>query len=231
MNKHLFVLFFLFSYLHAEDINDPLEDFNRITFAFNESLDNRLAKPIAEIYSSFPKPIKTTVSNFFDNLEEIDTTVNQILQGKFAYAANDLSRFLINSTIGLAGIFDVATKIGLPRHEEDFGQTLALWGVPSGPYIMLPVLGPSSARDVFSRPVSSLLSITFHMTEDDVNLTLKAVDALETRERLLEIESLISGDRYNFVKESYVQYIQYEVSDGVNVEDNFLDEMDDFLIE
>lgn len=231
MNKHLFLLFFLFSYLHAEDINDPLEDFNRITFAFNESLDNRLAKPIAEIYSSFPKPIKTTVSNFFDNLEEIDTTVNQILQGKFAYAANDLSRFLINSTIGLAGIFDVATKIGLPRHEEDFGQTLALWGVPSGPYIMLPVLGPSSARDVFSRPVSSLLSITFHMTEDDVNLTLKAVDALETRERLLEIESLISGDRYNFVKESYVQYIQYEVSDGVNVEDNFLDEMDDFLIE
>jgi|TARA_B110001450_G_C17657834_1_gene496006 phospholipid-binding lipoprotein MlaA len=231
MNKHLFLLFFLFSYLHAEDINDPLEDFNRITFAFNESLDNRLAKPIAEIYSSFPKPIKTTVSNFFDNLEEIDTTVNQILQGKFAYAANDLSRFLINSTIGLAGIFDVATKIGLPRHEEDFGQTLALWGVPSGPYIMLPVLGPSSARDTFSRPVSSLLSITFHMTEDDVNLTLKAVDALETRERLLEIESLISGDRYNFVKESYVQYIQYEVSDGVNVEDNFLDEMDDFLIE
>ena len=231
MNKHLFLLFFLFSYLHAEDINDPLEDFNRITFAFNESLDNCLAKPIAEIYSSFPKPIKTTVSNFFDNLEEIDTTVNQILQGKFAYAANDLSRFLINSTIGLAGIFDVATKIGLPRHEEDFGQTLALWGVPSGPYIMLPVLGPSSARDTFSRPVSSLLSITFHMTEDDVNLTLKAVDALETRERLLEIESLISGDRYNFVKESYVQYIQYEVSDGVNVEDNFLDEMDDFLIE
>ena len=231
MNKHLFLLFFLFSYLHAEDINDPLEDFNRITFAFNESLDNRLAKPIAEIYSSFPKPIKTTVSNFFDNLEEIDTTVNQILQGKFAYAANDLTRFLINSTIGLAGIYDVATKIGLPRHEEDFGQTLALWGVPSGPYIMLPVLGPSSARDTFSRPVSSLLSITFHMTEDDVNLTLKAVDALETRERLLEIESLISGDRYNFVKESYVQYIQYEVSDGVNVEDNFLDEMDDFLIE
>ncbi len=231
MNKYLFLLFFALSYLHAEDINDPLENFNRITFAFNESLDNRLAKPIAEIYTSFPKPIKTTVSNFFDNLEEIDTTVNQILQGKFAYAANDLTRFLINSTIGLAGIFDVATKIGLPRHEEDFGQTLALWGVPSGPYIMLPVLGPSSARDAFSRPVSSLLSITFHMTEDDVNLTLKAVDALETRERLLEIESLISGDRYNFVKESYVQYIQYEVSDGVNVEDDFLDAMDDFLIE
>jgi phospholipid-binding lipoprotein MlaA len=217
--------------MHAEDINDPLEGFNRITFAFNESLDNRLAKPIAVIYTSFPKPIKTTVSNFFDNLEEIDTTVNQILQGKFAYAANDLSRFLINSTIGLAGIFDVATKIGLPRHEEDFGQTLALWGVPSGPYLMLPVLGPSSVRDVFSRPVSSLLSITFHMTEDDVNLTLKVVDALETRERLLEIESLISGDRYNFVKESYVQYIQYEIVDGVNAEDDFLDEMDDFLIE
>ena len=164
-------------------------------------------------------------------MEEIDTTVNQVLQGKFKYAINDLSRFIINTTIGIGGLFDVATKIGLERHEEDFGQTLAQWGVPSGPYIMLPALGPSSLRDTLSRPVSSLLSITFHMTESDVNITLKAVDALETRERLLEIESLISGDKYNFVKDSYDQYIKYEVNDGIDVEDDFADDMDDFLID
>ena len=143
----------------------------------------------------------------------------------------DLTRFVINSSIGLGGFIDVATKIGLTRHEEDFDQTLALWGVPSGPYIMLPALGPSSLRDTLSRPFTSFLSVTFHMTESDVNITLKGIDALETRERLLEIESLIYGDRYDFVKDSYIQYLNYEVKDGVDVEDEFLEEMDDFLID
>ena len=229
--------FLIFSFLIsasvilAEDINDPFEDLNRLSFEFNESIDANILKPIAQSYSKSPRFLKKGVTNFFDNLEEVDTTVNQLLQGKVGYAANDLTRFIINSTIGLGGIFDVATPLGLKRHEEDFSQTLALWGVPSGPYIMLPLLGPSSVRDVFSRPVSSLLSVTFHMTESDVNIALKAVDALETRERLLEIESLIYGDRYDFVKDSYVQYMIYEVSDGENVIDEFVDDMDDFLIE
>jgi len=229
--------FLIFSFLIsasvilAEDINDPFEDLNRLSFEFNESIDANILKPIAQSYSKSPRFLKKGVTNFFDNLEEVDTTVNQLLQGKIGYAANDLTRFIINSTIGLGGIFDVATPLGLKRHEEDFSQTLALWGVPSGPYIMLPLLGPSSVRDVFSRPVSSLLSVTFHMTESDVNIALKAVDALETRERLLEIESLIYGDRYDFVKDSYVQYMIYEVSDGENVIDEFVDDMDDFLIE
>jgi phospholipid-binding lipoprotein MlaA len=164
-------------------------------------------------------------------LEEIETTVNQVLQGKPKLAINDFSRFVINSTIGIGGLFDVATRVGLIRHEEDFNQTLALWGVPSGPYLMLPALGPSSLRDTLTKPFSSLLSVTFHMTEADVNIALKGIDALETRERLLEIESLIYGDRYDFVKDSYVQYLDYEINDGVNVEDEFLDDMDDLLIE
>ena len=231
MKNIIYLIVICTSLLHAETINDPFEDINRITFEFNEALDNTIAKPVAETYAKFPLPVKKGVTNFFDNLEEIDTTVNQVLQGKFKYAINDLSRFIINTTIGIGGLFDVATKIGLERHEEDFGQTLAQWGVPSGPYIMLPALGPSSLRDTLSRPVSSLLSITFHMTESDVNITLKAVDALETRERLLEIESLISGDKYNFVKDSYDQYIKYEVNDGIDVEDDFADDMDDFLID
>ena len=231
MKNIIYLIVICTSFLHAEVINDPFEDINRITFEFNEALDNNIARPVAETYSKFPLPVKKGVTNFFDNLEEIDTTVNQVLQGKFKYAINDLSRFIINTTIGIGGLFDVATKIGLERHEEDFGQTLAQWGVPSGPYIMLPALGPSSLRDTLSRPVSSLLSITFHMTESDVNITLKAFDALETRERLLEIESLISGDKYNFVKDSYDQYIKYEVNDGIDVEDDFADDMDDFLID
>ena len=227
-----FLIFILFSTsLYADDINDPFEDINRITFEFNESLDRNFLKPVAETYSKSPKLIKKGVTNFFNNLEEVETTVNQVLQGKPMLALNDLTRFVINSTIGLGGFIDIATKIGLTRHEEDFDQTLALWGVPSGPYIMLPALGPSSLRDTLSRPFSSFLSVTFHMTESDVNITLKGVDALETRERLLEIESLIYGDRYDFVKDSYIQYLNYEVKDGVDVEDEFLEEMDDFLID
>ena len=227
-----FLIFILFSSsLYAEDINDPFEDINRVTFEFNESLDRNILKPVAQTYSKAPKPIKKGVTNFFNNLEEVETTVNQVLQGKPKFALNDLTRFVINSTLGLGGFIDVATKIGLTRHEEDFDQTLALWGVPSGPYIMLPALGPSSLRDTLSRPFSSFLSVTFHMTESDVNIALKGIDALETRERLLEIESLIYGDRYDFVKDSYIQYLNYEVKDGVNVEDEFLEEMDDFLID
>ena len=231
MYRILIVSFLSVSLIYAEDINDPFEDINRITFKFNESIDNNFLKPVALTYSKAPKPIKKGISNFFDNLEEIETSVNQILQGKPKLAINDFSRFIINSTIGLAGFLDVATKIGLTRHEEEFDQTLALWGVPSGPYIMLPGLGPSTLRDTLARPFSSFLSVTFHMTESDVNLALKGMDALETRERLLEIESLIYGDRYNFVRDSYVQYMNYEINDGVDVEDEFIDDMDDLLIE
>ena len=231
MYRILIVSFLSVSLIYAEDINDPFEDINRITFKFNESIDNNFLKPVAVTYSKAPKPIKKGISNFFDNLEEIETSVNQILQGKPKLAINDFSRFIINTTIGLGGFLDVATKIGLTRHEEEFDQTLALWGVPSGPYIMLPGLGPSTLRDTLARPFSSFLSVTFHMTESDVNVALKGMDALETRERLLEIESLIYGDRYNFVRDSYVQYMNYEINDGVDVEDEFIDDMDDLLIE
>ena len=125
----------------------------------------------------------------------------------------------------------MASKIGMERHEEDFGQTLGVWGVGTGPYIMLPGLGPSTLRDTLSRPVSSFSSITFHMTDTDVNIALKTIDAIETRERLLDVESLLSGDKYSFVKDAYIQSIAYEVKDGINVEDDFVDDMDDFLID
>ena len=231
--KFFYLLIFIFyiSDISANEINDPYENLNRKTYQFNENLDEKIAKPIAEIYSKFPPPIKSGVTNFFNNLEEVDTFINQLLQGKPKESLNDLTRFIINSTIGLAGFIDVASKIGLERHEEDFGQTLGVWGVGQGPYVMLPVLGPSTLRDTLSRPVSSFLSVTFHMTETDVNIVLKSIDAIETRERLLEVESLLSGDKYSFVKDAYIQSINYEVKDGIDVEDDFIDDMDDFLID
>ena len=215
----------------TEEVNDPFEDFNRKTFEFNENVDEKLLKPIAKFYSNFPPKVKNGVSNFFNNLEDVETSINQILQGKPKKSINDITRFIINSTIGLVGFIDVASKIGLERHEEDFGQTLAVWGVGSGPYIMLPGLGPSTLRDTLSRPVSSFSSVTFHMTDADVNFALKGLDAIETRERLLDVESLLSGDKYSFVKDAYIQSMNYEIKDGIDVEDDFVDDMEDFLID
>ena len=154
-----------------------------------------------------------------------------MLQGKPGKSLNDLTRFIINTSIGVAGIFDVASSMGLERNEEDFGQTLAVWGVDEGPYIMLPFLGPSTLRATISRPISSFTSVIFHMTDTDVNIALKSIDALETRERLLDVESLLSGDKYIFVKDAYMQSINYEISDGIDVDDTFVDDMDDFLID
>ena len=232
MNRIFIIISFIFSAtIYSSEVNDPFENINRKTFEFNENIDEKILKPTAKFYSKFPPRIKNGITNFFNNLEEVDTCVNQLLQGKPKKSANDLTRFLINSTVGLGGFIDVASKMGLERHEEDFGQTLAVWGVGEGPYIMLPGLGPSTVRDTFSRPVSSFLSVTFHMTETDVNIALKSIDAIETRERLLDVESLLSGDKYAFVKDAYIQSIKYEVKDGIDVQDDFVDDMDDFLID
>ena len=232
MNKIFIIITLIFSVAsYSNEVNDPFENINRKTFEFNENLDEKILKPTAKFYSKFPPRIKNGITNFFNNLEEVDTCVNQLLQGKPKKSANDLTRFLINSTVGLGGFIDVASKIGLERHEEDFGQTLAVWGVGEGPYIMLPGLGPSTLRDTFSKPESSFLSVTFHMTETDVNIALKSIDAIETRERLLDVESLLSGDKYAFVKDAYIQSIKYEVKDGIDVQDDFVDDMDDFLID
>jgi phospholipid-binding lipoprotein MlaA len=231
--KNIFIssLLFLSISIISDEVNDPFEELNRKTFEFNENVDEKILKPVAKFYSNFPPKIKNVVTNFFNNLEDVETSINQVLQGKPKKSINDISRFIINSTIGLAGFIDVASKIGLERHEEDFGQTLAVWGVGSGPYIMLPGLGPSTLRDTLSRPVSSFSSITFHMTDTDVNIALKTIDAIETRERLLDVESLLSGDKYSFVKDAYIQSSNYEIKDGINVEDDFVDDMDDFLID
>ena len=228
---HRFLLILLLSFpIFGEEINDPFEDLNRDIFIFNEKLDEKLLKPAALTYRKVtPQFARTGVTNFFNNLEEIDTTINQVLQGEIKYAFNDAGRFVINSTIGLFGLIDVASKMGLEKHEEDFGQTLGVWGFDSGPYIMLPFLGPSNPRDLLSRPISSFLSGTFAMEDNDVKITLVGIDALETRERLLDAETLIIGDKYIFVKDAYIQSREYEINNGSTEDDEFLDDMEDIF--
>ena len=229
MNRFLLILLLSFP-IFGEEINDPFEDLNRDIFIFNEKLDEKLLKPAALTYRKVtPQFARTGVTNFFNNLEEIDTTINQVLQGEVKYAFNDAGRFVINSTIGLFGLIDVASKMGLEKHEEDFGQTLGVWGFDSGPYIMIPFLGPSNPRDLLSRPISSFLSGTFAMEDNDVKITLVGIDALETRERLLDAETLIIGDKYIFVKDAYIQSREYEINNGSTEDDEFLDDMDDIF--
>lgn len=230
--KKLFLLFLLFpTQALVANVNDPFENINRTFFDINEKVDNVALKPIALTYSKTPEPVKHGITNFFRNLKEIDNTLNQVLQGKPKYAINDFSRFIINSTIGIGGILDPASSMGLERHDEDFGQTLGLWGVSPGPYLMIPFLGPTTTRDLLSRPISSFLEVTFHMDDSNVRISLSALDAIETRERLLDVESLLSGDKYNFVRDSYSQSREYEIKDGLNIVDEFTDDMDDFLID
>ena len=229
MNRFLLILLLSFP-IFGEEINDPFEDLNRDIFIFNEKLDEKLLKPAALTYRKVtPQFARTGVTNFFNNLEEIDTTLNQVLQGEIKYAFNDAGRFVINSTIGLFGLIDVASKMGLEKHEEDFGQTLGVWGFDSGPYIMIPFLGPSNPRDLLSRPISSFLSGTFAMEDNDVKITLVGIDALETRERLLDAETLIIGDKYIFVKDAYIQSREYEINNGSTEDDEFLDDMEDIF--
>ena len=225
-----FLLLFLSNIVVGED--DPFEEYNRKVWAFNEFLDDNFAKPTAEIYTSFtPDFIEVGITNFFRNLNELDNAANQLLQGKPLLAINDFSRFLINSTIGLGGFIDVGSRFGLERHDEDFGQTLGVWGLGSGPFLMIPLYGPSTPRGLAGRSVSSVLSGTFAIEETDVRIGITALDALETRARYLEVETLIIGDRYSFIRDSYMQYQEFESSDGENQTDDFIEDMDDFLLD
>ena len=230
MHKVLLRILFLIPIISYA--NDPFEEINREVWTFNEGVDNRIARPVAEFYDdAVPKSIQSSITNFFSNLDEIDNSINQLLQGKPIDVGNDFARFIVNTSFGFLGFFDVASIMGLEEHDEDFGQTLGVWGVPSGPYLMLPFYGPSSPRDLVGRPISGVLSGTFSIEESDVRLSITALDALETRARLLDVESLIVGDKYTFIKNSYLQYSKFEVQDGEEIEDDFTDDMDDFLLD
>ena len=228
MKRFLF-LFFISTFLIAEDddvTSDPFESTNRIVFEISDDLDTMIIRPVAEIYRDVtPRFIKNSITNFFYNLSEVDTIINQLLQGKIVLAGQDSLRFLINSTIGIVGFVDVATRVGFERHDEDFGQTLGYWGVPAGPYVFLPVIGPSTIRDSFSKPTSWFLSGNLSVSDEEAKIFINLLDAVETRERLLVAEKLIVGDKYEFVKSVYLQTRNDLVFDG-EVEDEFLTDLE-----
>ncbi|RBO82582.1 MlaA family lipoprotein [Marinomonas aquiplantarum] len=196
---------------------DPWEGFNRAMFSFNDAVDGAVLKPLAKGYKAVtPSPVQKGVSNFFSNLGEIGNITNNLLQGKWDQTASSTWRFIINSTAGWFGIFDVASELGLKEYDEDFGQTLAYWGVSSGPYLVLPFFGPSTVRDGTGRVFDMTYDdgISYLSLNSDERTGLFALDVVETRARLLNAESMIFGDRYSFIRDVYLQNRTYEIYDG-----------------
>lgn len=203
--------------------NDPWRDTNERIFAFNDFFDQLLVRPVANTYTIIlPRFARQGIGNFFSNLNDINVFVNDLLQLKFDAALSDSGRFFINSTIGVVGFVDVASGMGLRKNEEDFGQTLGVWGVGSGPYVVLPVFGSSNVRDSFGLVLDTLFNPIQYHDDREVRIGLFMLQETDTRASLLSMDQLVTGDRYLFVREAYVQRRQYLVSDG-QVDDEFGD--------
>lgn len=196
---------------------DPLEPANRKVYAFNHGVDRYTLKPAAKAYErALPKLVRTSVGNFFDNLSYPGTIVNQLLQGKLKEAGQDTLRFTLNTTLGIGGLFDPASDANLPRHDEDLGQTLGRWGVPPGPYLMLPLLGPAHLRDVPSQVFDRLLEPFYwydYGAERWISLGISLVDK---RARLLPLDAALERtyDPYGFIRNAYTQRRLFQVYDG-----------------
>lgn len=202
---------------------DPWQSTNQHIFRFNDYFDQLLVKPVARTYTLFiPRFARQGVGNFFSNIDDINVFVNNLLQLKLGDAASDSGRFLINSTIGVVGIFDFATDFGLAKHEEDFGQTLGRWGVGSGPYVMLPVFGASNVRDSFGLVLDTLFNPIQYHEDEKLKFSMFLLRETDSRAGLLALDDLITGDRYLFIREAYIQRREFLVSDG-QVEDEFGD--------
>jgi phospholipid-binding lipoprotein MlaA len=225
--------------------DDPWHGWNRGAQSFNDGVDDVVLKPLAKGYLKVtPEPVDESVTNFFSNLSDIGVTVNDLLQFKVTQSGMDASRFLINSTVGVAGFFDVAKMIDLPKHNEDFGQTLGFWGIPSGPYLVLPFMGPSSPREAVGSVGDALLNpLTYTfvfagggVAASAINAGAKTLDVTDTRAGLLTTEKIVdeaSVDRYDFIKNSYRQRRESLVHDG-NVPDDEevqLEDADEFSVD
>ena len=206
--------------------NDPLEPMNRAIFGFNELVDDNILKPAAKTYKYItPDPIETGVSNFFSNAGEVSTIVNDVLQLKFDQAGHDVLRFSINTTVGILGIFDVASVMGFQKNREDFGQTLGYWGVPQGPYLVIPFFGASSFRDAPGLYADQQISPIeqLHNKEELALTTLNIVDIRAKLLRATQILDTAAKDKYIFIRESYLQQREVLVNDGKNTEEFEID--------
>jgi phospholipid-binding lipoprotein MlaA len=201
---------------------DPWEGFNRKIYAFNDVADKYFLKPVAKGYQAItPQFVEDGIHNMFSNVGEVGSVLNSLLQAKFKNGAIDSGRLVINSTMGLLGFFDVAGKLGLESHDEDFGQTLGYWGVKPGPYLVIPLLGPRTVRDAFGAiPDSYTDPVPYLIEHVPTRNEVLAGRVVTIRASLLSAEELVSGDRYIFLRDAYLQRRQFLVNDGV-VEDSF----------
>lgn len=196
---------------------DPLEPGNRVFYSINDTLDKALLQPVAEVYADVtPDLMRTGITNFFDNLSYLNVILNSFLQGKIDQGLSDATRFIFNSTIGLAGLVDVGSHIGLPAHNEDFGQTLAVWGFGPGSYLYIPVQGPNTTRDVTDLASSALTNPLTYVT-GAVLFPLTAINVINKRANLLEatrIRDEAAVDPYIFTREAYLQKREFLIHDG-----------------
>mgnify|MGYP001313613278 CR=1 FL=1 len=200
---------------------DPWERANRAVFRFNDTLDRWALKPVAKGYQAVtPDVVEDGVHNVFRNLGEGRNLANNLLQFKLRDAGVDTARFFFNTTFGLLGFFDVATKMGLQRNDEDFGQTLGVWGLNSGPYVVLPLLGPSTVRDAAALYPDSFTRQYRYINDVPVRNSMLLLDIVDSRANLLASERLIAGDRYRFIRNAFLQNREFRVRDG-NVVDDF----------
>ncbi|WP_336366620.1 MlaA family lipoprotein [Marinobacter sp. C2H3] len=209
--------------------NDPYENWNRRVFVFNQYVDRYALKPVAQAYRKVtPNLVDQGVTNFFNNLQEVRNFINSVLQAKGESAVVAFGRFTFNTVFGVAGVFDVATKFDLPEQPEDFGQTLAVWGVGSGPYLMLPLLGPATPR-YFTGLASDGFVFPSPWDEIDSPETYyaRALQIVDKRADLIPAEAFMSGDQYVFVRNAFLQRRQYLINDGKVVEDPFASGDDD----
>ena len=210
----------------AEDApvnKDPWEPFNRKMYVFNDTLDRWVLKPTAKGYKFImPDFAEQGVTNFITNVYDFNSFFNSILQGEFAGSMNAGGRFLINSTVGLLGLVDVATQMGIEPFRSDFGQTLAVWGVGSGPFVMMPVIGPRTVRSTVGYFADTYSSIPALLNDNPIAWTFWTVEIIDYRARLLDAEDLMTGDRYIFLRDAYLQRREFFVTRG-KVDDDFSD--------
>lgn len=200
------------------DSKDPWEGFNRKSFAFNEQLDAAVLKPVATGYMKVvPAFAREGVNNFFDNLEDVGTGLNNFLQGKPKEGTSDLGRFVVNSVIGVFGLWDLASPLGLEKHYEDFGQTLGVWGVNTGPYLVIPLLGPSTARDAPAKAVDPSWYYSTAIDNNTIYWSLWGLDKVRIRANLFQSEKVLDEaalDKYTFIRDAWLQRRRSMVFDG-----------------
>ena len=200
------------------DPRDPLEEYNRAAYSFNQMMDEMLFTPLATGYNFImPAPANRGVTNFFDNLGDVRSALNNLLQLKIGRAISDVGRVAVNSTLGILGFMDVASNMNLPRYNEDFGQTLGVWGFGSGPYIILPFFGPSTARDGVGIVVDFFADPIFYLDERATRWSLWGLQLIDTRADLLNASRIIDQaalDPYSFIRDAYLQRREDLVHDG-----------------